>query len=58
VTTFLEILLIFLVLLLAVWPNHRLWMVREVCGYMVAAFVILSGFHYAIIVARRLHAGE
>lgn len=57
VTTFLEILLIFLVLLLAVWPIHALWIVREVCGYLVAAFVILSGFHYAIVVARRLHAG-
>jgi cardiolipin synthase (CMP-forming) len=58
VTTFLEILLIFLVLLLAIWDNHALWMVREVCGFLVAAFVILSGFHYAIVVAHRLHTGE
>jgi cardiolipin synthase len=56
-TTFFEILLIVLVLLLAVWPNHALWIARHVCTYLVAAFVILSGFHYSIVVSRRLHAG-
>ncbi len=56
-TTFFEILLIFLVLLLALWDNHVLWIVRYLCSYLVAAFVILSGFHYSIVVARRLHAG-
>jgi cardiolipin synthase len=56
-TTFFEILLIVLVLLLAVWPNHALWIARHLCTWMVAAFVILSGFHYSIVVSRRLHAG-
>jgi cardiolipin synthase (CMP-forming) len=56
-TTFFEILLIVLVLLLAVWPKHALWIARQLCTYLVAAFVILSGFHYSIVVSRRLHAG-
>jgi cardiolipin synthase (CMP-forming) len=56
--TFFELLLIFLVLILAVRPTHGLWIVREVCAYSVAAFVILSGFHYSIVVARRLNAGQ
>ncbi|HTR47681.1 MAG TPA: CDP-alcohol phosphatidyltransferase family protein [Verrucomicrobiae bacterium] len=56
-TTFFELLLIFLVLVLAVSENQALWVAREVCGYMVAGFVVISGFHYAIVVSRRLHAG-
>ena len=56
-TTFFELLLIFLVLLLAIWNNHPLEIVREVCGYCVAVFVCISGLHYSIVVSRRLHAG-
>jgi len=56
-TTFFELLLIFLVLVLAVSENQALWVAREVCGYIVAGFVVISGFHYAIVVSRRLHAG-
>jgi cardiolipin synthase len=55
-TTFSEILLIVLVLLLAIWDNHALWIARYLCSYLVAAFVIISGFHYSIVVSRRLHA--
>ena len=56
-TTFFEILLIVLVLLLAVWENHWLWVARHLCTYFVATFVIISGFHYSFTVSRRLHAG-
>lgn len=56
-TTFFEILLIVMVLLLAIWPNPTLLIARQVCSYLVAAFVIFSGFHYSIVVSRRLHAG-
>jgi len=56
--TFFEILLIFLVLVLAVHPIPGLDLVRYVCAYCVAAFVILSGFHYCIVVSRRLQAGS
>jgi cardiolipin synthase (CMP-forming) len=56
--TFFQILLIVLVLILAVWDDHALFIFREVCGYCVAAFVILSGFHYSIVVSRQLSVGE
>jgi cardiolipin synthase len=57
-TTFFELLLIFLVLLLAIRNNYALEIVREVCGYCVAFFVCISGLHYSIVVSRRLHAGS
>jgi cardiolipin synthase (CMP-forming) len=56
-TTFFEILLIVMVLLLAIWPDPTLLIARRVCSYLVAAFVIISGFNYSIVVSRRLHAG-
>ena len=53
-TTALQIMLVFAVVLLAVadWP----WLqsVRMILGYLVAAFTVFSGFHYSIVVARRL----
>jgi cardiolipin synthase (CMP-forming) len=57
-TTFFEISLVTLVLLLAVWENEPLRMLRGVCAYCVAAFVMISGIHYSIVVARQLHAEE
>jgi cardiolipin synthase len=56
-TTFFEISMIFLVLVLAIWDSHWLWVFKEVCGYCVAVFVCLSGANYSIVVSRRLHAG-
>ena len=55
-TTFFEILLIVLVLLLEIHDDRALWIARHVCSYLVAAFVIISGFHYSIVVSRRLHS--
>jgi cardiolipin synthase len=56
-TTFFEILLVVLVLVVAVWEmNSALWLARRLCGYLVAALVIVSGVHYAIVMAHRLHA--
>jgi len=57
-TTFFEISLVTLVLLLAVWDNESLRMLREVCAYCVAVFVMISGIHYSIVVARQLSAEE
>jgi cardiolipin synthase (CMP-forming) len=53
-TTALQILLVFAVVLLAVadWP--WLQFVRMILGYLVAGFTVFSGFHYSIVVARRL----
>jgi cardiolipin synthase len=55
--TFFEISLIFLVLVLAVWNNHALWILRMICAYIVASLVIISGLYYSITVSRQLHAG-
>jgi cardiolipin synthase len=53
-TTAVQILLVFAVVLLAVadWP--WLQFVRMIIGYLVAALTVFSGFHYSIVVARRL----
>jgi phosphatidylglycerophosphate synthase len=53
-TTAVQILLVFAVVLLAVadWP--WLQFVRMALGYLVAGFTVFSGFHYSIVVARRL----
>jgi cardiolipin synthase (CMP-forming) len=55
-TTFFEILQIVLVLVLAVSGHEELAVGKEVCGFIVAAFVLISGLHYSIVVSRRLHA--
>lgn len=55
-TTFFELLLIVMVLVNELTDVHSLEIAEQVCGYMVAAFVIFSGFHYSIVVSRRLHS--
>ena len=55
--TFFEILLVVLVLVLALVNNQILAGARDVCAYLVAVFVALSGLHYSIVVSRQLHAG-
>jgi cardiolipin synthase (CMP-forming) len=57
-TTFFELLLIVIVLVLAVWNNANLEVAREFCGYIVAGLVIFSGLHYSVVVSRQLHAGQ
>jgi cardiolipin synthase (CMP-forming) len=57
-TTFFEIILIVLVLLGAIWSDQALYLARELSGYLVAAFVMISGIHYSIVVSRQLHAGH
>jgi cardiolipin synthase (CMP-forming) len=57
-TTFFEIALIVLVLVLAVWNQHGLAILREICGYVVAALVVISGLNYSIVVSRQLNAGQ
>ena len=55
-TTFFELGLVFLVLLLAVWDNHVLYIARVICAYLVAPLVIISGVHYSVSVSRQLHS--
>ena len=53
-TTALQILLVFAVVLLAVADWHWLQVFRMILAYLVAALTVFSGFHYSIVVARRL----
>src|SRR3984893_1002440 len=53
-TTAVQILLVFAVVLLAVADWHWLLVFRMVLGYIVAGFTVFSGFHYSIVVARQL----
>ena len=54
-TTFFEIALVFFVIFAAAYPNGRAPLIIHYLGLTVAAFVIVSGFHYAVTTARRLH---
>jgi cardiolipin synthase len=55
ITTALQILLVFAVVLLAItnWPWLR--QVRNLIVFLVAGFTVFSGFHYCFTVARRLN---
>jgi cardiolipin synthase len=54
-TTFFEIALVFFVIFAAAFPNDRAPAIIHDLALVVAAFVIVSGFHYAFSIARRLH---
>jgi cardiolipin synthase len=54
ITTGVQILLVFVVLAEAVFPRPTLEATRQVLVYLVAGFTIFSGFHYSVVVARRL----
>jgi cardiolipin synthase len=54
VATTLQILLVFTVVALAVFPSHVLDFARQVLVYLTAGFTVFSGFHYSVVVARRL----
>jgi cardiolipin synthase (CMP-forming) len=53
-TTLLQILLVFTALAAAVLHHPALILARRGLVYLVAAFTVFSGFHYSIVVARRL----
>ena len=53
-TTFTQIVLIVLVIAAAVVDSRWLWTIRSVLTYLVAAFTVLSGLHYSLVIARRL----
>jgi phosphatidylglycerophosphate synthase len=55
-TTFFEIALVFYVVFAAAYPSDRAETIIRYLTYIVAAFVVTSGFHYAFAVSRRLHA--
>jgi cardiolipin synthase (CMP-forming) len=55
-TTFFEIALVFIVVYASAYPNERAPLFIHYLSYLVAVLVSVSGFHYAFVVARRLHA--
>jgi cardiolipin synthase len=54
-TTLFEIALVFFVIFSAAYPNDGSLPVIHYLGLLVAALVTVSGFHYAVVTARRLH---
>jgi cardiolipin synthase len=55
ITTGAQILMVLLVLLREAFQLPVLVLPRQLLAYIVAAFTIFSGFHYSVVVARRLH---
>jgi cardiolipin synthase (CMP-forming) len=53
-TTAAEIVLVFLVVLGAAYPQYRLDRLNDIFIYAVTALSIISGFHYSFSTARRL----
>ena len=55
-TTAVQILFVFLVVFLAAFPHPALEQHRRLFEYIVAGFTVVSGFHYSVVIARRLHS--
>ncbi len=55
-TTAVQVLLVFAVISTAVFHSPSLDLLRRVFVYLVAGFTVLSGFHYSVVIARRLHS--
>lgn len=54
VTTSLQILMVFLVIVLALVENPVLRLARNACTWLVAFFTTFSGLHYSVTITRRL----
>ncbi len=54
--TALEILLIVLVLVSAIWPAPMVLLAARWIRYPVAFLVVFSGLHYSVVVSRRMHS--
>jgi cardiolipin synthase len=54
VTTGLQVLMVFLVIVLALFENPILRLARDACTWLVAIFTTFSGLHYSITITRRL----
>lgn len=53
-TTFVQILLVFAVLVAAAFGRPWMDLLRDALVYLVAGFTVFSGFHYSVVIARRL----
>lgn len=54
IATTLQMVLVFAVLTVAVFHRPVLEAIKQILVYLVAGFTVFSGFHYSVIVARRL----
>jgi len=54
-TTFFEIILVFFTVLAAAYPGDNVALLVHYLASWVAVLVVVSGFHYSFVVARRLH---
>lgn len=54
-TTMFQIMLVFTVVLSAAYPDLPLEGLLRGLTYLVAGLTVISGFHYSIVIARRLH---
>jgi len=57
-TTAVQILLVFLVVLGAAYPGDTFTLLIRILVYTVAVLTTVSGFHYSISIARRLHSSS
>jgi len=55
-TTFFQIALVFVTVLSAAYPAPGLARLDRALVYSVAGLTIFSGFHYSVVIARRLHS--
>lgn len=56
-TTTAQILLVFVTVVAAVMHYPALELLRRIFVVLVAAFTVLSGFHYSFVIARRIQKG-
>src|SRR5713226_8127252 len=54
-TTFFQIVLVFMVVLAAAYPQLQLALLNRVLIYIVSALCVFSGLHYSFTIARRLN---
>jgi cardiolipin synthase (CMP-forming) len=54
-TTFFQLILVFIVVLCATYPDVRLRLAVQVLIYIVSALCVFSGLHYSFTIARRLN---
>ncbi len=55
-TTFFQIVLVFILVLAAAYPEFPLALTKRILIYIVASLCVFSGLHYSFTIARRLNA--
>jgi cardiolipin synthase len=55
-TTFFQLILVFVAVLAAAYPDPRIDRIDHILVYTVTGLTIASGFHYSFSIARKLHS--